>query len=223
MEINDRYLHTVKDNRPLYEKIAIDIAYSISHGEYRVNEMLSGRSSMSSRYETSPETVRRAIKILEEFGIVESLPRKGVVIKSLGAANEFLNEIKDKDRILSMREEVSVLYENRLQIDEKIMNVVDEIIEQSITFRNSGIIYPLEFVILSKSRAVGNTIGMMQFWKHTGATILGVKRSGRLQLSPGPEFIFEEGDIVYYVANRIGVADVINAYVNTPEEEEELP
>lgn len=205
--------------RPMYEKIAIDIAYSIANGEYKVNEMLSGRSSMASKYEASPETVRRAIKIIEEFGIVESLPRRGVIIKSVGAANEFLNEMKDKDRILSMREDVNKLYEDRLAIDTRILNVLDEIIEQSITFRNSGIIYPLEFSVTSKSNVVGRTIGSIQFWKHTGATIIGVKRNDRLLLSPGPEFIFLEGDTVYYVANRIGVTGIINDYINTPIEE----
>ena len=54
-----------------YEKIALDIAYSILNEEWKVGDMIKGRSTLSGKYSVSPETIRRAIKLLEELMVVE--------------------------------------------------------------------------------------------------------------------------------------------------------
>ncbi len=53
-----------------YEKIALDIAYSILNEEWKVGEMVKGRSTLSGKYSVSPETIRRALKLLEELKVV---------------------------------------------------------------------------------------------------------------------------------------------------------
>ncbi|MFC6602613.1 GntR family transcriptional regulator [Ectobacillus funiculus] len=67
---------------PTYEKIAIDIANRIYDGKFKVGERIHGRSTLASEYNVSPETVRRAIKILEDVEIVQSAKGSGVIIAS---------------------------------------------------------------------------------------------------------------------------------------------
>ncbi|MDD3705318.1 MAG: GntR family transcriptional regulator, partial [Clostridiaceae bacterium] len=96
-----------------YEKIALDIAYSIQNGEYKIGEMVKGRSTLSGKYSVSPETIRRALTLLEELQVVNVIEKKGILIKSKEAANTYIKEYQSKDRILSLREEISRLMDEK--------------------------------------------------------------------------------------------------------------
>ena len=39
-----------EDKVPKYEKIALDIAFSIANGEWKVGEMVTGRSTLAGKY-----------------------------------------------------------------------------------------------------------------------------------------------------------------------------
>ncbi len=166
-----------------YEKIALDIAYSILNEEWKAGEMVKGRSTLSGKYSVSPETIRRALKLLEELQVVNVIEKKGILIKSKAAANTFIKEYQSKDRILSLREEIVKLMEEKKAIEKSVFERLDSVIEQAMLLRNIGIIYPLELKIPEKSHLIGKSIGEVRFWNHTGATIIGINRSGHLYLS----------------------------------------
>lgn len=197
-----------------YEKIALDIAYSILNGEWKIGEMVKGRSTLSGKYSVSPETIRRALKLLEELKVVDIMEKKGILIKSKDAANTFIKEHQSKDRILSLREEINKLMDEKKAIEKSVMERLDSVIEQAMILRNIGIIYPLELKISEKSHLIGKSIGEVRFWNHTGATIIGINRSGNLYLSPGPKLVFYSNDIILYVGNDAGISDKVNRYVN---------
>lgn len=197
-----------------YEKIALDIAYSILNGEWKIGEMVKGRSTLSGKYSVSPETIRRALKLLEELKVVDIMEKKGILIKSKEAANTFIKEHQSKDRILSLREEINKLMDEKKAIEKSVMERLDSVIEQAMILRNIGIIYPLELKISEKSHLIGKSIGEVRFWNHTGATIIGINRSGNLYLSPGPKLVFYSNDIILYVGNDAGISDKVNRYVN---------
>lgn len=197
-----------------YEKIALDIAYSIVNGEWKTGEMVKGRSTLSGKYSVSPETIRRALKLLEELQVVCVIEKKGILIKSKEAANTFIKEYQSKDRILSLREDIIKLMEEKKTIEKQVVDRMDSIIEQAMLLRNIGIIYPLELKISEKSHLVGKSIGEVRFWNHTGATIIGINRSGHLYLSPGPKMVFYANDIILYVANDTNISDKVDKYVN---------
>ncbi|HQA47659.1 MAG TPA: TrkA C-terminal domain-containing protein [Bacillota bacterium] len=203
-----------EDKVPKYEKIALDIAYSIANGEWKEGEMVTGRSTLSGKYSVSPETIRRSLALLEELQVITVIEKKGVLIKSKEAANTFIKEYQSKDRILSMREEIAKLMEQKKAIEESVMERLDSIIEQAMLLRNIGIIYPLELKIPEKSHLVGKSIGEVRFWNHTGATIIGINRSGHLYLSPGPKMKFYSNDIILYVGNGQKISDKVKRYVN---------
>jgi K+/H+ antiporter YhaU regulatory subunit KhtT len=208
-----------KDGIAKYEKIAVDIAYCICHGEWIEGTLVKGRSTLSGKYSVSPETIRRAVKLLEDANVVEVLDKKGLLVKSVAAAQAFINEHQSEDRIMTLRDDVKGLFAQKKAIDQQLEATLDDLIEQAMSLRNVGLIFPLEVTIHQKSPLVGKSIGELQFWSHTGATIIGVKRGGHLQLSPGPKMVFFEGDVILYVANEQLQSAKINAYVN-PEVEE---
>lgn len=208
-----------KDGIAKYEKIAVDIAYSISHGEWVEGALVKGRSTLSGKYSVSPETIRRAVKLLEDSGVVEVLDKRGLLIKSVGAADRFISEHQVEDRIMTLRDDVKSLFDQKKAIDEQLERTLDDLIEQAMSLRNVGLIFPLEVMIEADSPLIGKSIGEVQFWAHTGATIIGVKRGGHLQLSPGPKLVFFLGDTILYVANEHLQSTKINNYVNPQLEE----
>lgn len=199
-----------------YEKIAVDIAYSILNEEWEVGEIVKGRSTLSGKYSVSPETIRRALKLLEELEVVEIVERKGVIIKSKTAADTFIKEYQSKDSILTLREEIADLSLSRRTIENSILEKIDLIIEQAMILRNVGIIYPLEIKVPTDSPIIGKSIGEIRFWEHTGATIIGIIRSGHLYLSPGPKLVFYAGDLILYVGNAPNISDKIQKLIHKP-------
>ena len=197
-----------------YEKIALDIAYSIVNAEWKIGEMVKGRSTLSGKYSVSPETIRRALKLLEELQVVCVIEKKGILIKSKEAANTFIKEYQSKDRILSLREDIIKLIEEKKEIEKQVLERMDSVIEQAMLLRNIGIIYPLELKISEKSHLICKSIGDVRFWDNTGATIIGINRSGHLYLSPGPKLVFYANDIILYVANDTNISEKVEKYVN---------
>ena len=55
---------------PEYVKIAVDMAGRIYKGEFDEQEKLRGRSTLAGEYNVSPETIRRAMRLLEDMEVV---------------------------------------------------------------------------------------------------------------------------------------------------------
>jgi DNA-binding GntR family transcriptional regulator len=55
---------------PQYLQIAQDLATRISKGKLEEGSTLYGRSVMSSEYNVSPETIRRALRLLADMKVV---------------------------------------------------------------------------------------------------------------------------------------------------------
>ncbi|MBE0449934.1 MAG: GntR family transcriptional regulator [Clostridia bacterium] len=200
-----------------YEKIALDIAYSIVNDEWKIGDIIKGRSTLSGKYSVSPETIRRALKLLEELNVVEVIEKKGMLIKSKTAAVAYIKEYRSKDHVLSLRENIAKMIEEKRLIEDNMLEKLDKLIEEAVLLKNVGIIYPLEFKILEGSPLIGRSIGDIRFWEHTGATIIGVNRTGELVLSPGPKLVFFEGDVVFYVGNSPGNSERVNKFVKSTE------
>jgi K+/H+ antiporter YhaU regulatory subunit KhtT len=200
-----------------YEKIALDIAYSIVNDEWKMGDIIKGRSTLSGKYSVSPETIRRALKLLEELHVVEVIEKKGMLIKSKTAAVAYIKEYQSKDHVLSLRENIAKMIEEKRVIEDNMLVKLDKLIEEAVLLKNVGIIYPLEFKIPEGSPLIGRSIGDIRFWEHTGATIIGINRTGELVLSPGPKLVFFEGDVVFYVGNSPGNSERVNKFIKSTE------
>ena len=85
------------------KKIALDLANKIYTGSIVEGSTLYGRSVLAGKYNVSPETIRRAIKLLEDIKIVESVKGKGVIVLSSKNALSFIKKYQDITNISSYK------------------------------------------------------------------------------------------------------------------------
>ena len=69
-----------------YLQIALDLAGRVARGEFPEGSRIYGRSVMASEYNVSPETIRRALRLLADMQVVEIRPQSGVVVLSASNA-----------------------------------------------------------------------------------------------------------------------------------------
>ena len=185
---------------PRYQQIAIEIASRISSGQYKVGEKIYARSSIASQYGVSSETARRAICILCDLEIVTSEKGSGVIIKSYENAVNFIRQY-------SKRQTIDTIKENLLKSiarQQKEMDTLNECLSDLITasehFRSMNPFMPFEVKITSECSYLNKTVSEIQFWQHTGATVLAIGRNGNVIKSPGPYAILLENDIIYFLS-----------------------
>ena len=106
-------------------------------------------------------------------------------------------------------------FQKRKEIDDKLEKNINSIIEFATQLRNVGSIIPFESIVEKDSIAVGKSIGALDFWHNTKATIIAVKRNGDMFLSPGPYFIINERDIIVYVGDD-SVLETVKNYISLP-------
>ena len=78
------------DALPQYMRIARSIAQRIADGELQEGEKLSGRSKLSSEYNVSPETIRKAVQVLQDRAVVNVREQSGVYVLSAAQAAQSL-------------------------------------------------------------------------------------------------------------------------------------
>lgn len=184
---------------PIYHKIALDIANKIHIGDIQEGSLLRGRSSLAGTYNVSPETIRRAMKVLEDLEVVCSVKGKGILVLSSEKACSFLNKNQNITNISSYRLNLQQLLASKAKLENEIVDNINKIIDYSSRLSNINPLVPFEFKITNECKFIGKTAGEIKFWQHTSATIVGVKRNGNLIVSPGPYIEFKENDILLVV------------------------
>lgn len=200
---------------PNYIKIAVDIAYRIVNNQFTEGEKITGRTTLVSIYNVSPETIRRSLALLRDMNVVTINEKSGVIINNKDYAKEFLNKFKTKSDFTSLNNETFELIKQRKEIDTKLEKNINSIIEFATQLRNVGSIIPFENIVEKDSFAVGKSIGELNFWHNTKATIIAVKRDGDLFLSPGPYFKINSNDIIVYVGED-SVIETVKDYISLP-------
>ncbi|NLK21888.1 MAG: GntR family transcriptional regulator [Epulopiscium sp.] len=192
---------------PVYMKIAVDMAGRIYKGEFLEGNKLRGRSTLAGEYNVSPETIRRAMRLLEDMEVVTVTQGSGIYVKSKEKAYRFMERFKQKESIDELKISVKNLLEQKKKIEIDILDKLNTIIEYADKLKHSNLITPMEIVIPFDSHTIGKNIYDTKFWQNTGATIVGIKRGQELIVSPGPYTEFQQGDILIivgdpYVRNR---------------------
>ena len=203
-----------RTNSPAYLKIALDIASRIVNGDFIEGKKLSGRSTLVGIYNVSPETIRRSIALLQDMDVVVVEEKSGITIKSKTNAGSFLEKFKTKNEFATIKHDIYSLIEEKKELESKLENKINDLIEFATQLRNVGLIVPYESLVEPNSLIIGKTLGELNFWNNTGATIIGVKREGKLYLSPGPYLAIQNGDIIVYVGES-EVIENVNNYITS--------
>lgn len=198
---------------PIYKQIALDLAGRIYNGDMMVGEKISGRSTLASKYNVSPETVRKAIKLLEDMDVVCSNRGSGVNILSKEKAYDFIDRFHSMESVSSIKHDIYKMFEERNKIEKNIGEMIEQMVDYSNRLRYTNPLTPIEVDIPDASEILGKSISEAKFWQNTGATIIGVRRGKELFISPGPYFIFEKNDIILAVGNE-SIVNSMNKYFN---------
>lgn len=197
---------------PIYQRISIDVAKLIASGNIKEGEQIYGRSSLAGKYNVSPETIRRAIKVLEDVEVVKSIQGSGSRVLSQDNAIKFVERYNQIGNLSSYKTKlIDTLNEIRVLEKEAMENIV-QIIDYSSRLQSSTLIHPLEFKIVKESHIINKTISEVKFWQNTGGTIIGVKKGETVIISPGPYLKFEENDILIVIADT-NQFEAIESYI----------
>ncbi|MDF2880760.1 MAG: transcriptional regulator, GntR family [Clostridiaceae bacterium] len=199
--------------KPVYQQIAIDLANRITRDEFKIGTKLHGRSTLAGQYNVSPETIRRAVTLLEDMNIVEVSQGRGITVKSIDSAFKFIEKFRSQDSLTSLKKNIYSAIEKRRKLDEELTVYIDKLIDSTARFKSSNPFAPIEVEIPKNSKLIGKTIGEVNFWQNTGTTIIGIRRNKSLILSPGPYATFIEGDVYIMIGDESSyerVKDYIN-------------
>ncbi len=139
--------------------------------------------------------------MLQDLEIVEATKGSGVMIKSYEKAAQFVQQFLEVQSIQQIH--IEMLESMKRQKEE--LNFLQEITERLVgrteRFRSINPFVPFQIEVLEHSPYISHSIGEINFWQNTSATIVGIKRGQELFISPGPYITIEPNDIIYFIGN----------------------
>lgn len=193
---------------PQYQRIAYDIASRVASGEIPVKKKMSGRSLLASEYGVSPETIRRALKLLNDMKVVEIRAGSGVFALSRESARQYMKSRAGEEERKGLEMRFRELVSRHSDLSLEILDIASEMTRAQKIQKPQMPYY--EEKIEPGSRLIGKSIGKLQFWQTTGATIVGIRRGKRVILSPGPNAELYDGDALIFVGEP-GAVELVRA------------
>ena len=190
-----------------YLQIALDLATRIAKGELAEGSRIYGRSVMASEYNVSPETIRRALRLLADMKVVEVKPQSGAKVPSADSARRYIENFEEGADVHAMRAQLKSLLEEYDQLSRRLTETVTALIKSRETFAAAGEPLPnYEVPVPKDSPLIGKSIGALKFWQSTGGTIVAIRRGQTVILSPGPYAELYGGDIIVLVGSPAAAA-----------------
>lgn len=186
-----------------YQEIALELAHAIAMGEYREGEKLHGRSTLAGRFNVSPETIRRAIAILQNAGVVVVSQGVGITVTSKAMAERFLRSFDQKGEIQVFLEELKVLMDQRRDIDTRIDSHLSKVLTYADRLMSRWLDVG-EIKIEQGSSAISKTLRELKIRERTGTTIVAVVREGCEQFAPAANFVLQMDDVLLVVGSSEG-------------------
>ena len=187
---------------PAYQRIAVDIANSIADGKYTVGQRISGRTTLASHYGVSPETIRKAVCILQDVGVLSVTQGSGIEILSLENTIEFIEQYQKIQTIRDIRRSIYQWSKNQKTQQEELLDNVEQLLSLTERYDEVNPFTPFRFHTTQGMQNVGKTSSDLMFWQNTGATIIAIKRGVDIILSPGPYAVFHLNDIIYFIGEK---------------------
>ena len=188
-----------KNATPVYLQVAVDVAGRISRKELTVGQKLSGRTTLAGEYNVSPETIRKAMKLLSDVNIVEVKHGNGIHVFSVDRAEEFIEQYRIKASVNELKEELLELMKQRGLIENKMNETMNSIVDYTSRFKNSDHISVNEYYIDYDVSTIEKTLKELELKDHTGVTLVGIKRDGITMLSPNEDEVIQSKDKLLYV------------------------
>ena len=190
------------DALPQYMRIARSIAQRIADGELQEGEKLSGRSKLSSEYNVSPETIRKAVQVLQDRAVVNVREQSGVYVLSAAQARQCLGSFKDGGGLIGKKYQLRQLLEQQQALGRELQELCSSILDEMILPAQAAQSLPNYCVRIPEDwDGAGKSLGALKFWRATGATVVAIRRSGQEIVSPGPDTALRCGDLLIFVGD----------------------
>ena len=194
-------MNTEKVTISQYRRIAIDIAENIVNGKYMQGEKLLGRSVLASHYKVSPETIRKAVFLLKDVGIVETEKGSGIEIVSPQKAEEFLKRNNSVGNLATIKKEIEAWAKDQVDQTSNILHKIQYVINETERINAVSPLNPFQIRITPECKIIGKSVDELHFWHITGGTIVAIRRGDKLIVSPGPYATFCEGDFFFVIGD----------------------
>jgi DNA-binding transcriptional regulator YhcF (GntR family) len=184
-----------------YQSIAYQLAKRISAGELSEGLKLSGRTLLASEYQVSSETIRKAMAILQRYGVVDIHERSGIVVRSQEAAKHYIevyvNQKEDR-RLLSdtvaIKHDLSLL-EGRLQ----------EVLDRLMGATKNGF-FPFDFFIFYLEDGMNfmyQDLKTTQLKNQTQALLIGYEYDGLFVQNPDADVVLKPRMTLYLLGGTL--------------------
>lgn len=185
-----------------YLVIALDLATRIAKGDLAEGTRIYGRSVMASEYNVSPETIRRALRLLSDMKVVEVKPQSGAVVLSADNARRYIENFAQDRDVKSLHQHIRSLLRQSGELNRQLEEAVTALVKSRDTFSAAAEPFPnYEVTVPQDSPLIGKNIGELQFWQSTGGTIVAIRRGQTVILSPGPYAELYAGDVIVLVGS----------------------
>jgi len=87
-------------------------------------------------------------------------------------------------------------------------------------FKNITPFTLIELEINEGCNVLGKAVNEIRFWQATEATIVAYRRGEKIVISPGPNYVFRNGDIIVFIGNRNVYDKVYNYLYDTYPDDE---
>ena len=194
-----------------YLQIALDLATRIAQGELTEGSRIYGRSVLASEYGVSPETIRKALRLLADMKVVDVKPQ------SADSARRYIENFSEDADIHSLRLQLKALLAESAEVNRRMADTVSALVKGQDTFAAAGQPLPnYEVPVPKDSPLIGKSIGELKFWQSTGGTIVAIRRGQTVILSPGPYAELYSGDVIILVGSP-SAAEAAHRLVTTKE------
>ena len=104
---------------PLYRRLIVALRSQIQSGVYPVGELLPTEAELRARFGVSRHTVREALRLLRDEGLVSSRQGAGTRVERADASQRFVHEVADLADLIAYAEEL------KYQVDSSGMVAAD--------------------------------------------------------------------------------------------------
>lgn len=183
-----------------YQSIAYEIAKRIVANRIKEGDKLRGRSVLAGEFEVSSETIRKAMRLLENLGVVEVKQRSGIYVISRNAAEIYVEQHRKQSE--SHRLFVDTM--NLLKESSKVQNMLESHIKKLLeTSKND--VFPFDFFTIklnSGDQNINENLKTMAFWQQTHGLVLAVEADGHLYQAPNPKMTLTPGMTLYVLGDE---------------------
>ena len=86
---------------PLYRQISDNLLVGIREGKFPVGSFLPGELELIDRFDASRHTIREALRVLEDMGLVKRQRGRGTLVLSTEASPAFVQMVRSPSELFS--------------------------------------------------------------------------------------------------------------------------